>query len=64
MKDYHSNYGYIVVDLSRRYSYDEGTPLSVQIQGLVASAKDLDLLCYITYAKSITVDLSTGARLD
>jgi hypothetical protein len=63
LKDYQSNFGYMVVDLSRRYSYDEGTPMSVQIQGVIESAKELDLLCFITYSKSISIDLNTGARI-
>ena len=63
LADYVSNYGYLVVDLSRRYDYDDNTPLSVQIQGVVASAKKLDLMCYITYTKSMTIDLQTGAKV-
>ena len=60
LKDYESNYGYIVVDLSRRHSYDDKTPLSVQVSGTVASPKPLDLFCYIEYEKDITVDLATS----
>lgn len=63
LKDYESNYGYIVVDLSRRYDYDNMTPLSVQVNGTVASPKALDLFCYIEYEKDITVDLGTGQIL-
>lgn len=63
LKDYESNYGYIVVDLSRRYDYDDMTPLSVQVNGTVASPKALDLFCYIEYEKDITVDLATGQIL-
>lgn len=60
LKDYESNYGYIVVDLSRRYDYDDMTPLSVQVSGSVASPKALDLFCYIEYEKDVTIDLATG----
>ena len=63
-KDYNSNYGYIVCDLSRRYDYDDKTPLSLQIKGTIASGKELDLLCYVVYKKDMTIDLSTGARKD
>jgi hypothetical protein len=63
MSSYVNNCGYMVVDLSRRYSYNDNTPLSIQIQGFIESAKQLDLLCFIEYEKSITVDLSTGARI-
>ena len=63
VKDFNNNYGYIVVDLSRRYSYDEFTPMSVQIQGNIASPKALDFLCFITYTKDVTIDLVTGQQI-
>ena len=62
-KDYNENYGYIVVDLSRRYSYDNETPMSVQINGIIASPKALDFVCYITYLKDTTIDLMTGQEI-
>ena len=62
-KDYNENYGYIVVDLSRRYNYDNETPMSVQINGIIASPKALDFVCYITYLKDTTIDLLTGQEL-
>ena len=60
LKDFESNYGYIVVDLSRRNKFDDNVPLSVQVSGTVSSAKPLDLLCYIEYEKNIDVDITTG----
>ena len=62
-KDYNENYGYLVVDLSRRYNYDNETPMSVQINGIIASPKALDFICYITYLKDTTIDLLTGQEL-
>jgi hypothetical protein len=53
----------MVVDLSRRLSYDDQTPLSVQIQGVIASAKAMDLLCFISYNKTMSVDLNTGQKI-
>ena len=64
MADYNSNYGYIVVDLSRRYDYDEKTPMSVQIQGFVEGTKALDFLCFITHTKEMSIDLNTGAKIE
>jgi hypothetical protein len=64
LKDWHNNFGYRVVDLSRRYSYDEHTPVSVEVTLNVASPKDLDLMCFITYNKEITIDLATGALVE
>ena len=60
LKDFESNYGYIVVDLSRRNKFDDNVPLSVQVSGTVSSAKPLDLLCYIEYEKDVTIDITTG----
>jgi hypothetical protein len=63
MTSYNNNCGYLVVDLSRRFSYDNNTPLSIQIQGLIESSKELDLLCFIEYEKSMTIDMATGALI-
>jgi len=60
MKDYMETYGYIVVDLSRKYSYDAKTATSYKITGNITSGKDLDLLCFISYSKTLTIDLNTG----
>ena len=64
MDDYNSNFGYIVVDLSRRYAHDDNVPLSVQISGMIESAKELDLLCFISYTKQLSIDLLTGQKVD
>lgn len=60
LKDFESNYGYMVVDLSRRNKFDDNVPLSVQVSGTVTSVKALDLLCYIEYEKDVTIDITTG----
>jgi hypothetical protein len=64
MEDYNNNYGYIVVDLSRRYNFDEKTPLSVEIKGFNEGVKQLQFMCFITYTKEMTVNLNTGARIE
>jgi hypothetical protein len=64
MDDYHSNFGYMVVDLSRRYSHDDNVPLSVQISGKLNSPKEMDFLCFIEYNKTITIDLATGQKVE
>lgn len=60
LKDYESNYGYIVCDLSRRYEYDENIGMSLDIQGTITSGKALNFHCYIEYEKDITLDITTG----
>jgi len=64
LADYNSNYGYIVVNLNRKYDHEEMVPMSLQIKGTNASTMNLDLLCYIEYSKDLTIDLATGARLE
>jgi hypothetical protein len=63
MQDYIELYGYIVVDLKRKYSSDESVPLSVSISGKIKSLRNLDFLCFIEQEKNITIDVATGQRL-
>jgi hypothetical protein len=63
MQDYVELYGYIVVDLKRKYSSDESVPLSVSISGKIKSLRNLDFLCFIEQEKTITIDVATGQRL-
>jgi hypothetical protein len=63
MQDYIELYGYIVVDLKRKYSSDESVPLSVSISGKIKSLRNMDFLCFIEQEKSITIDIATGQRL-
>jgi hypothetical protein len=63
MQDYIELYGYIVVDLKRKYSSDESVPLSVSISGKIKSLKNLDLYCFIEQEKTMTIDVATGQRL-
>ena len=63
MQDYIELYGYIVVDLKRKYSSDEAVPLSVSISGKIKSLMNLDLYCFIEQEKNMTIDVATGQRL-
>jgi hypothetical protein len=60
MKDYMRNFGYIVVDLSRRGIDDVDKPLNVEITGKIDSPKSLDLMCYLVSQKQVIIDISTG----
>ena len=60
MKDYMRNYGYIVVDLSRRGIDDVDKALNVEITGKIDSPKSVDLLCYLTCQRQVVIDISTG----
>ena len=63
LKDYINNYGYIVVDLKRKPTPDESTPLSIQISGKVVSPKALDFYIFVEQEKSFTYNTATGQRL-
>jgi hypothetical protein len=60
-QDWTIGYRYIVADLSRRMPADEDTPKSIQVSGTVSSGKALDLLFFIEYDRSVTVDTATSA---
>lgn len=63
MRDYENNFGYIVVDLSRRLKYDDNTPLSLQIDGTVASPMALDFHLFVEFERDISIDITTGAMV-
>lgn len=60
MKDYENVFGYFCVDLSRRHTEDDSTPLSLELFGSVESSKALDFLCIVEYEKDCQIDISTG----
>jgi hypothetical protein len=59
-QDYVNNFGYIVVDMSRRYNQDINASLSVQISGTLQGLKNYDLYCFLVYEKSCTLDIMNG----
>lgn len=63
MDGYESNNGYLVVDLSRKVPEDEKVPVSVEISGVNAGAKELEFLCYLEIEKDIKIDATTGMKL-
>jgi len=56
-------YCYHYVDCSRMLPVEENVPKSVQIIGTNTSAKALDLMVFIEYGVSVSVDVLTGARV-
>ena len=56
-------YCYYYVDVSRMLPVEESVPKSVQIVGTNASAKAVDLWCFIEYGVSVDIDLLTGSRV-
>jgi hypothetical protein len=60
MYDWMNNYGYLVVDLSRRYNQDEEASLSVLVSGTITSPKNMDLYCFLEYNKTCELDVTNG----
>ena len=64
LKDFQNNYGYIVVNLNRRYeNVDDETPMSVELSFKNESPVIMNYHIYLTYQKKIVIDLSTGAEV-
>lgn len=63
LKDYESNYNFMLIDLAKRNDFDDRTPVSYAVTGTLTSRKNIDLLCYLIYERDETIDLTTGALL-
>jgi len=61
MWDYTNSY--YVCDLSRRLESADSIPLAVAIQGQNNTSATLDLVCFVTYQRSVQIDLQTGIPL-
>jgi hypothetical protein len=60
---YENNYGYIVVDLSRKHIEDNTTAVSIDIAFRLDSLLAMDFAVYIETEKSLTVNLLNGSRI-
>lgn len=60
---YINNYGYIVVNLSRRLPEDENTAVSLDIAFKLESQKKMDFYCFVETEKSITLNMINGGRI-
>lgn len=63
LQDYINIYGYIVVDLKRKYTQDEAVPLSIHISGNIVSKKKLDFYMFVETEKHFTYNVRTGQRI-
>lgn len=57
------SYCYYAVDCSRKLPVESSVPMSVNILGQNASARTVDLFCFIEYGVSQNFDALTGARV-
>jgi len=62
--DFQTSYRYIVCDLGRRLTTEEGVPKSIQILGQNQSNQPLDLFVFVEYEKSLSIDVVTGQKLE
>jgi len=64
-KDFASLYRYYYGDASRILPSEEGVSRSVQIVGQVSNSNlAVDLMIFVEFMKEITIDISTGARIE
>jgi hypothetical protein len=56
-------YCYYYVDVSRMLPVEETVPKSVQLVGQNQAVSPIDLICFIEYGVSISIDALTGARV-
>jgi hypothetical protein len=61
--DFDNSYCYYYVDVSRMLPVEMTVPKSVQILGQNLSSRAVDLIVFVEYGVSISVDLLTGARV-
>ena len=61
--DFDNCYCYYYVDVSRMLPVEMTVPKSVQIIGQNLSSRSVDLIVFVEYGVSISVDLLTGARV-
>jgi hypothetical protein len=57
-------YRYYYGDCSRILPSEAGVSRSIQIQGTNASLKECNLMVFVEFRRSMTIDISTGARID
>jgi hypothetical protein len=59
-----SGYRYYYGDASRILPSEQGVSRSVQIVGTNASLVNIDLMVFVIFNREITIDISTGARIE
>lgn len=61
--DFETSYSYYYVDVSRGLNIEKKVPKSVSIQGQNMSGKAIDLVVFLVYENSISVDVLSGSRV-
>jgi hypothetical protein len=63
-KMFSGGYRWYYGNCARILPSEEGVSRSVQIIGQNKSAVDCDLMVFVEFKKSMTIDISTGARIE
>ena len=63
-KEFNHLYRYYYGNASRSLPSEEGISKSVQIVGKNTSAKTIDLMVFVEFKRSMTIDITTGARIE
>jgi hypothetical protein len=63
-QEFQELYRYYYGNCSRSLPSEEGISKSVQIVGKNSSAKSVDLMVFVEFKRSMTIDISTGARIE
>jgi hypothetical protein len=61
--DFETAYNYYFVNVSRCLDVEKAVPKSVSIQGQNMSGKAIDLIVFLTYEQTISVDVLSGSRV-
>lgn len=61
--DFETAYNYYYVNVSRCLDVEKAVPKSVSIQGQNMSGKAIDLLVFLAYEQTISVDVLSGSRV-
>ena len=61
--DFETAYNYYYVDVSRCLDVEKAVPKSVSIQGQNMSGKAIDLVIFLSYSQTISVDVLSGSRV-
>jgi hypothetical protein len=64
MDEYDTLYRYYYADAARCLPSEAGVPRSIQISGQNLSGREVNLMVFASFERTITVDLRSGARLD
>lgn len=61
--DFETAYNYYYVNVSRCLDVEKAVPKSVSIQGQNMSGKAIDIICFLSYEQTISVDVLSGSRV-